>query len=134
MTRGLLDTNMLIFWDRLRPDQLPDRFATSTITLAELSAGIHSVPDPQERAQRIELLLRAEQEFDPIPFDILATRAYGRITAVVVAVGRSPRARVADQMIAAVALSRGLSLYTTNPDDFDGLKGLVDVVAVSRPK
>jgi predicted nucleic acid-binding protein len=36
-------------------------------------------------------------------------------------------------MIAAVAAAAGLPLYTTNPDDFDGLEGIVRVVPVSRP-
>jgi predicted nucleic acid-binding protein len=36
-------------------------------------------------------------------------------------------------MIAATAGVHGLPLYTTTPDDFAGLEGLVDVIPVTRP-
>ncbi len=36
-------------------------------------------------------------------------------------------------MIAAVAAVADLPLYTTDPDDFAGLDGLVRIVAVPRP-
>jgi len=131
---GLLDTNILIHWAGLHPDALPDRSAVSTITIAELSAGVHAADDGLERASRLELLQQVESRFDPIPFDLRAARAYGRITAAVVGAGRSPRGRVADQMIAAVAASRGLALYTTNPGDYVGLGDIVAVVPVQRPQ
>ena len=139
MSRGLLDTNIVILRRSIDPAELPDEMAISVVTLAELSAGPHQVGvdrgDDQvaERARRLEVLQRVEHEFDPIPFDADAARAYGRIVAAVVAVGRSPRRRVADLMIASIAVSTRLPLYTTNPDDFAGLDGLLTVVAVTRP-
>jgi len=36
-------------------------------------------------------------------------------------------------MIAAIAAAHRLPLYTTNPDDFLGAEGTVNVVAVPRP-
>ena len=36
-------------------------------------------------------------------------------------------------MMASIAMSEGLTLYTTNPADFAGLDGLLPVVAVTRP-
>jgi predicted nucleic acid-binding protein len=50
-----------------------------------------------------------------------------------VAPARPPRRRVADLMIASVAVANQLPLYTPNPGDFVGLDRLVKVVAVPRP-
>ena len=141
--RGLLDTNIMILRSRIAPEELPDEMAISAVTLAELSAGPHEVrPNTEqdayfeaaERARRLDVLQRAEHEFDPIPFDADAARAYGRVTAAVIAVGRKPRRRAADLMIAATAIAAELPLYTTNPDDFAGLSHLVSVVRVTRPE
>ena len=78
------------------------------------------------------MLQRAENDFDPIPFDAEAARAYGRVTAAVIAAGR--RRRTADLMIAATAIAAGLPLFTTNPGDFAGLAGVLAVVPVPRPQ
>lgn len=140
--RGLLDTNILIMRNWVAPGELPNEMAISAITLAELSAGPHQVrPNSEqsfydehaERARRLDVLQRAEHEFDPIPFGVEAARAYGRMTAAVVAVGRNPRRRTADLMIAATAVVEGLPLFTMNPDDFNGLGNLLTVVPVVRP-
>jgi predicted nucleic acid-binding protein len=45
------------------------------------------------RARRLEILQRAESEFDPVPFGAEAARLYGRVTAAVVAAGRKPPGR-----------------------------------------
>ncbi len=116
--------------------------AICAVTLAELSAGPHQVrptgeqhdyDEHAERARRLDVLQRAEHEFDPVPFGVEAARAYGRVAAAVVAAGRRPTGRIADLMIAATAMAEDLPLFTTNPDDFSGLKGLLAVVPVSRP-
>jgi predicted nucleic acid-binding protein len=105
------------------------------VTLAELSAGVHLVKgnDAAERARRIAVLQRVEHGFDPIPFDAPAARVFGQLSAAVVGVGRTPRRRVADLMIAAVAATNNLPLFTTNPADYDGLDALVTIVPVTRP-
>ncbi|MEV7776144.1 type II toxin-antitoxin system VapC family toxin [Kitasatospora sp. NPDC086791] len=127
---------------RVDPAELPAQMAISVITPAELSAGPHEVrrneeqndyDERAERARRLDVLQRAEHEFDPIPFDAEAARIYGRVCAAVVGSGRKPRRRVADLMIAAIAIAEDLPLFTTNPDDFKGLEGLLTVVAVTRP-
>jgi predicted nucleic acid-binding protein len=115
-----------------------DEMAISAITLAELSAGVHLVggDDAQtvaERARRTDVLQRAENEFDPIAFETEAARAFGRIGAAVRARGRTPRRRVADLVIASIAAAARLPLYTTNPDDFDGLDDIVQIIPVRRP-
>lgn len=131
--RGLLDTNILIHLPRLEADSLPREAAISAITVAELAAGVHAAVDALERAARLDVLQRAEHTFEPIPFDADAARAYGVIIAAVRETGRSPRARVADHLIAAIALARELPLYTTNADDFLGLDRVLTVYPVERP-
>ncbi|MDR2619587.1 MAG: type II toxin-antitoxin system VapC family toxin [Propionibacteriaceae bacterium] len=135
---ALLDTNILILQSEIDPEVLPAQLAISTITLAELSAGVHQVdenaPDAAaERARRLDVLQRSENTFDPIPFDAPAARMYGRMAAAVKAIGRSPRRRTADLMIAAVAAVNNLPLCTTNPDDYTGLDSLLAVIPVPRP-
>lgn len=140
--QGLLDTKVLILRRWVNPAELPDEVAISALTLAELSAGPHQVrpnsaqdtyDEHAERARRLDVLQRAEHEFDPIPFGVEAARSYGRVTASVVAVGRKPRRRTVDLMIAATAIAEELPLFTTNPGDFDGLQNLLTVVPVTRP-
>ncbi|MEV4316006.1 type II toxin-antitoxin system VapC family toxin [Actinocrispum sp. NPDC049592] len=138
--QGLIDTDILILRRWIDPAELPGEVAISAISLAELSAGPHLVrpghpgyDEHIERARRMDVLQRAESEFDPIPFEAEAARAYGRLSAAVVAYGRRPRRRTAGLMIAATALVEGLPLFTTNPDDFKGLEDLVTVVPVTHP-
>jgi len=140
--QGLLDTNILILRRWIDPSELPGEMAISAITLAELSAGPHQVrqnreqdwyDEHAERARRLDVLQRAENEFDPIPFGAEAARVYGRLAAAVVSAGRKPRSRALDLMIAATAVAEGLPLFTTNPDDFSGLGRIVSIVPVTRP-
>ncbi len=132
-SRGLIDTNVVIHLGALDPAHLPDEMVMSAITLAELSAGPHHTTDPIERARRTSVLQHAEATFDPLPFDADAARAYGQVSAAVLAAGRAPRRRFADLMIASIAMANRLPLYTTNPDDFHGLDQLITVTAISRP-
>ncbi len=99
--------------------------------MAELAAGPHASTDPDERARRQDRLQRAEAAFDPLPFDIEAARAYGRIYAAVVATGRKARGpRAVDLLIAATACAQGLPLITRNVADFRGLDRVVEIVAI----
>ena len=130
--RGLLDTSVVIDIELLSPSQLPVEVAISAITMAELAAGPHAATEPDERARRQDRLQRAEAAFDPLPFDVDAARAYGRIYSSVVAAGRKARgARASDLLIAAAACAANLPLYTRNPDDFIGLDGLVEIISIS---
>lgn len=130
---GLLDTSTVINLPRLtEASTLPDIPLISAITLAELSVGplvAHSEP---ERARRQAVLQQAEADFDPLPFDAAAARTFGRVAAALRQSGRKPQARAYDAMIAAVALTHGLPVYTSNPHDFHGINGLV-VIAVPLP-
>jgi predicted nucleic acid-binding protein len=131
--RGLGDTNILIYLERLAVDQLPAELLTSAVSLAELSAGIHSAADASERARRVLRVQRVEATFSPLPFDVDAARQYGIIAAEVIARGGNPRGRTADLMIASIAAANKLPLFTTNPADFRGLEAVVTVVPVPVP-
>jgi len=110
---------------------LPVEIAVSAITMAELAAGPHATDDADERARRQDRLQRAEAAFDAVPFDGDAARAYGRIYAAEVALGRNARGpRALDLMIAATACAANIPIYTRDADDLLGVRGLVDVVMV----
>ena len=128
--RGLLDTSVVIDLDVLTPELLPAVLLISAVTLAELSQGPHATEDLVERTVRQDRLQRVEGLFDVLAFDVEAARAHGRLYAAVRSAGRQPRRRTVDLYIAAVALANALPLYTRNPDDFHGLSGLTEIVAV----
>jgi predicted nucleic acid-binding protein len=130
-SRGLIDTSVVIDLERIDPEALPDDLSIAAVTLAELAAGPHATTDTIEKARRQERLQRTEATFDPVPFDAEAARAYGRIYAAATAAGRKARGRRAmDLLIAATCLAAQLPLYTRNRSDFDGLSGVIDIVAV----
>lgn len=131
---GLLDTSTVINLPRLADaSALPEVPLISAITLAELSVGPLVAASERDRADRQAVLQQAESDFDPLPFDAAAARAFGRVAAALRSSGRKPQARAYDAMIAAVALARGLPVHTSNPDDFVGIEGLV-VVPVPVPE
>jgi predicted nucleic acid-binding protein len=132
-SRGILDTSTVILLPRLsNPAALPAEPYITAITLAELSAGPLVARSDSERAARQAHLQQAESDFDPIPFDAAAARAFGQVAASLRRSGRKTAARAYDAMIAAAALSTGLPVYTCNPGDFDGIDGL-ELVAVPHP-
>ncbi len=88
--------------------------------------------DDEERSARLAHLQQAETDFDPLPFDADAARAFGQVAASLRRSGRKASARAYDAMIAAIALANGLPLFTCNPADFTGIEGLT-VVAVAHP-
>lgn len=131
--RGILDTNTVINLNRLAdPSVLPAEPMITAITLAELSAGPLLAKTDAERAARQAHLQQAEADFDPLPFDAHAARAFARVTVSLRQSGRKTRARAFDALIAATALAHDLPIYTCNPADFDGIDGLT-VVSVPVP-
>jgi hypothetical protein len=74
--QGLLDTDIMTLRRWVAPEELPDEMAITAVTLAELSAGPHEVrrndeqsgyDEHAERARRLGVPQRAENEFDPHP-------------------------------------------------------------------
>ncbi|MDN4596507.1 type II toxin-antitoxin system VapC family toxin [Leifsonia virtsii] len=136
MQPGLLDTSTLILLGRVAdPAQLPDIPSISAVTLAELTVGPLVARSAEERAARQAHLQLAEADFDPIPFDSAAARAFGRVAQSLRDAGRKQSARAFDALIAATAISRDLPLHTCNPSDFDGIPelDLRPVSVVGRP-
>lgn len=121
---GLLDTSVVIRLPQLVQEDLPERPLISAITLAELSVAPLVAATPQERAARQLVLQQAEADFEPLPFDAGAARAFGQVAASLRRDGRKVKARSYDAMIAAIALANRLPVYTANPDDFEGIDGL----------
>jgi predicted nucleic acid-binding protein len=63
-------------------------------------------------------------DFEPVPFDAQAARAFGRVAASLRAAGRQVQARGDDAMIAAIAKANDVPLYGVNPADFSGIDDL----------
>ncbi len=98
--------------------------------MRELSVGLAG--EESERVARQAHLQQAEADFDPLPFDASAARAFGGVAASLRRAGRKTTARAYDAMIAATAIANGLAVYTCNPTVFSGIDGL-EVVAVPMP-
>ncbi len=131
--RGVLDTSTLILLSRIEDQSaLPQEPMITAVTLAELSVGPLVARDDKERAARQGHLQQAESDFDPLPFDAAAARAFGQVAASLRDHGRKTAARAYDAMIAATAIANGLGVHTCNPSDFEGIDALV-IVPVPQP-
>lgn len=131
--RGVLDTSTVILLTRLtNAASLPTEPLIAAVTLAELSVGPLVARDEQERVARQAHLQQAEADFEPLPFDAAAARAFGGVAASLRHAGRKTAARAYDAMIAATAIANGLPIYTCNPGDFAGIDGL-ELITVSPP-
>ncbi|WP_208719962.1 type II toxin-antitoxin system VapC family toxin [Amycolatopsis circi] len=126
----MLDTCTYLDLSLLDPVALPKIPELTAITMAELHQGVAMAKDAAVRAARTEKLGAALVDFASLPFDGEAAARYGTLVALVLAAKRDPRPRRMDLMIAAIASSRDLPLYTRNADDFKGLGNMVEVIAV----
>ncbi|HAM01851.1 MAG TPA: VapC toxin family PIN domain ribonuclease [Acidimicrobiaceae bacterium] len=127
---GVLDTSTVISLGRVADvSGLPRIPLITTVTLAELSVGPLVARDDDERARRQAHLQEAEADFDVLPLDVEAARAFARVAAGLRRSGRKRAARAFDALIAATALAQDLPLYTSNPADFEGIDDL-EVVPV----
>lgn len=131
--RGVLDTSTVVLLSRLAdPELLPEEPLITAITLAELSVGPLATDDPAEQAARQARLQQAEADFVPLSFDDGAARAFGQVASDLRRAGRKTKARAYDALIAAIAVARGLPLFTVNPRDFDHITEL-EVVPIPHP-
>jgi len=125
--KAVLDTSVLLATD---VPQLEGELAISSASLAELHFGVLVTSDPAIRAERLRRLVRLQRTFDALPVDDDVAASYGQLAAAVAGIGRQPRARVMDLLIAATAHAHGARLYMRNATDLTGLDHLVDVISV----
>jgi len=120
----LLDTNVCIDFALARSDTLRDRIFSSyprglgisTVTLAELRVGArHKRAEPADD-QKLDTLVRT---LTLHPFDEAAAIAYGSIARQI-----GIKRHSFDRLIAAHALSLGLTLVRANEADFADVPGL----------
>ncbi len=124
--RYMLDTNICIYLMKHQPPQVRERFADcflgdvviSAITLAELEYGIECSGENKSHNQNaLDSLL---EDLMVAPFDNTAARAYGPLRAA----HRERQKNALDKLIAAHALSLGVTLVTNNESDFRDFEGL----------
>jgi predicted nucleic acid-binding protein len=127
VSRGILDTSVLVA-DDIVP--IPGELAISIVSIAELKFGVLVAKNDQTRATRLSRLSSIERRFDPLPVDEAVADSYARLAARVVTVGRQPRARVMDLLIAATAHAHGATIYTRNGADLLGLEDLVTIASI----
>ncbi len=74
----MLDTSTAVALSALDdPHTLPAEPLITAVTLAELSVGPLVASDPKEQAARQAVLQQVEADFEPLPFDADAARAFG---------------------------------------------------------
>jgi predicted nucleic acid-binding protein len=127
VSRGILDTSVLIATD-VAP--IPGELAISVASLAELQFGVLVASNDRIRGLRLGRLSAIQRRFDALPIDEAVADSYAQLAARVVQVGRQPRGRVMDLLIAATAHAHNAAVYTRNPNDLIGLDDLITITAV----
>jgi hypothetical protein len=125
--KAVLDTSVVIATD-IGP--LEGELSVSAVTLAELHYGVLVANDDAIRAERLRRLTIVQRSFDPLPVNDVVAASYGQMTAALVKMGRSPRPRIMDLLIAATAHANGALLYTRNAEDLVGLEEIIEVVSL----
>jgi predicted nucleic acid-binding protein len=93
---------------------------TASVCQAEVLAGLAVMPHGRRRRgveQEAEMLFASDFAGQILPFDTVATSSYASILVTRRRIGRPISTE--DLMIAAIALSRNLSIVTRNVYDFD---------------
>jgi predicted nucleic acid-binding protein len=128
---GLLDTSVIIDLNEIPQEELPLQILVSSLTIAELVAGVSNKLSDGVRAIRLGSINSLRTSEGVIPFDDECAMKYASVAAAVVSFGRKPRGkRAVDYLIATTAAHLGIPLYTRNPKDFEGLDGIVEIVSV----
>ncbi|HEY2195421.1 MAG TPA: PIN domain-containing protein [Actinomycetospora sp.] len=102
----------------------------SAVSVAELHYGVLVARDRGVRGERLRRLTALRSMFDPVPVDGAGATSYGLLASAVADVGRSPRPRSMDLLIAATAHAHGDRLYTRHGGDLVGLEDELQIVSV----
>jgi tRNA(fMet)-specific endonuclease VapC len=126
MLKYLLDTNIVIYTIKNRPQPVKRRFqehhgrmAISTVTLGELVFGAEHSQQVERNLADIEALAA---RLDVLPFNQAAAYHFGQIRPELYRTGRPIGPY--DMMIAAQARAYGLTLITNNTKEFERVPGL----------
>lgn len=125
MALFMLDTNMCIYLIKNQPEQVAKRFAQcyvgdvvmSAITYAELEFGVTASENSARERRNLASLV---EDIPVMPFDAVAATAYGPIREAT----RDRKKDQLDKLIAAHAVSLGVTLVTNNERDFVAYPGL----------
>lgn len=123
----LLDTNVCIDYLTARYQKVveriqgssPEDLFLSVVVVAELRYGADHSARRRTNHARIDALI---EEIEPLDFDLRAAATYGRVRAQLEAGGTPIGPN--DMLIAAHALSRGLTVITDNTAEFGRVRGL----------
>ena len=93
---------------------LPEKFAVSAITVAELELGVLRATDPDTRVSRLSTLSRVQSTYPLLPVGPEIASCFARIAAAERSDGR--RLRRHDTWIAATAMKHGAAVLTQDAD------------------
>ena len=121
----MLDTNMCIYLMKHQPEQVARRFSQcyvgdvvmSAITYAELQDGVAVARNSKRERRNLTALV---EDIPVAPFDTAAALSYGPLLQVT----QHRRKDQLDKLIAAHAVSLGVTLVTNNERDFSAYPGL----------
>ncbi len=127
MLKYLLDTNIVIYTMKNRPQQVKRRFqqhhgrmSISTVTLGELVFGAEHSKQVEQNLADIEAMAA---RLEVLPFDNKAAYHFGQIRAALYRTGQPIGPY--DMMIAGQARAIGLILVTNNVKEFERVPGLL---------
>lgn len=127
MLKYMLDTNIVIYAMKNRPERIRDAFkkhdgqmCISSITLGELIYGAEKSAAPEQNLADIESMIA---RLEVRPFDAAAAIHFGQVRASLAKIGKPIGPY--DAMIAGHARALALVLVTNNENEFQRVPGLM---------
>jgi tRNA(fMet)-specific endonuclease VapC len=123
----MLDTNICVYLIKRKPERLikritkhsPEDIVLSSITVSELYYGVQKSMNKKQNMEALNLFL---EPFEILSYNNEAAKIYGKIRSDLERKG-TPIGSM-DLLIAAHALSLGLTLITNNTREFKRIRGL----------